>query len=67
MKIWRRVTCWITKATRVQAHASARAIIPPAAPTRTHAHIRAREHTHTHREICNTYCFPRQQWYPEHL
>ena len=41
MVIWWRVSCWISKATRVQAHASSRA------PTGT----RARTHT----EICNTY------------
>ena len=47
MTIWRRVACWISKATRVQAHART------SAPTPTHALTQARTQT----EICNTYCF----------
>jgi hypothetical protein len=43
MTIWRRVSCWIIKATRVQARA--RAFTP------THPQ------THTHTQMCNTYCF----------
>jgi hypothetical protein len=36
-------------------------------PTRAQANARARisTSTHTHREICNNYCFPRQQCYRE--
>ena len=42
--IWHmRVSCWILKATRVQAHSRS------SSPTPTH--------THTHTKICNTYCF----------
>ena len=41
--IWRmRVACWISKDTRVQAHARAHA------PTHTPAHVNARARTHTH-------------------
>jgi hypothetical protein len=43
LTIWRRVVCWISKATHAQAHASARA------PRHTH--------THTHTEIRNPYFF----------
>jgi hypothetical protein len=48
MTIWRRVACWISKTTRAQAHARARA------PTSIHT-LPTRTHTHT--EICNTQCF----------
>ena len=41
MTIWRCVACWISKATRSQAHAKARP------PTPTHART----------EICKAYCF----------
>ena len=51
---WRRVSCWITKATRVQAHASARA----PTPTSTHTHTHVPMHTHslecTYTEIFKT-------------
>ena len=46
--IWRRVACWISKATHAEAHLRARA------PTPT----RACTCTHTKTTICNTYCFP---------
>jgi hypothetical protein len=42
LAIWRRVACWISKATRAQ-HTSA--------PVHTHTH------THTHTQICNIYYF----------
>jgi hypothetical protein len=48
MTIWRHVACWISKATRTQAHARARAS--------AHIHVRTHALTHTHR-ICNIYCF----------
>ena len=53
MTIWRRVECWISKATRAQAH------VPSRAHTHTQARARMNTHaqTHTHTEICNTYCF----------
>jgi hypothetical protein len=47
MAMWRRFACWISKATRAQAHASARE--PKSTCTSTHTHI--------YREICKTYCF----------
>jgi hypothetical protein len=60
MAMYRRVVCWISKATRAQAHVRSRS------PTHTHTHIhkhahkhlraRARKHTHT-QKICNMYCF----------
>ena len=53
MTKWRHVACWITKATIARTHASARAF--------THARTR----TPTHKEICNRYCFPQQQWLRE--
>ena len=36
-------------------------------PTRPGTHMHARTHVQacTHRPICNTYCFPRQQWLRE--
>ena len=50
--IWRLVACWISKATRAEAHASVRA------STRMHLPMRLkRARTRTPREICNTYCF----------
>ena len=63
-----RVACWISKATRAQAHAIARAPTPtPKHTPPTHAHTQmntlaltrasVRTHAHTHREICKTYCF----------
>ena len=54
-RVWRlRVTYWISKATCPQVHV---------APVHPHLHTRARAHKHT--ELCNTYCFPRQQWFRE--
>ena len=51
--IWRRVACWVSKATRAQAHVRARAT--------TFIHIRMHTHAppraHTHREICSNCCF----------
>ena len=49
MAIWRRVACWIIKATRAQAHASARA------PTPIHTLAQARMHAHTQKYV--RYCF----------
>ena len=59
--IWRRVGCWIRKATRAESRFSART------PTNTHPHThkqaRTRKHSqfthapHAHTEVCNTYCF----------
>jgi hypothetical protein len=49
MAKWRRVECWISKATRAQAQARARA--PP------HTHARINAHVQTHTDMCNTYCF----------
>ena len=46
MTIWCRVACWLSKATRVQAHAYPRACAP-------FRHAR----THARTEMCNTYCF----------
>jgi hypothetical protein len=51
--IWRRVACWIGKATRAQVYTRAQA------PTLTHA--RARAHTHTEKQII-LIAFPWQQW-----
>ena len=57
---WRiRFLCWISKATRPQAHTHTRALTP----TSTHTHsqeftdpcVQARTHART--QICNTYCF----------
>ena len=50
--IWRRVACWINKATFAQAHVSVRALTLTQALTRMYA-LRARErtHTHTHRNM----------------
>ena len=60
MTIWRRVACWISKATRAQAQASA------CAPTPTRTHSRTRKHTHTHTQIyAILMAFPRQQWFRE--
>ena len=44
-----RVACWISKATRARARAQAQAPAPG--------------HPPPHTEICNTYCFTRQQCY----
>ena len=41
--IWRRVECWISKVTRVQAHFCDRA--------RTHARMHAPTHTHTKKYV----------------
>jgi hypothetical protein len=53
MTIWRRVACWISKATLTQAHASAH--LPTSIPTLAGTHMQVPTHTHT--EICKTYCF----------
>ena len=55
MAIWRRVACWVSKATRSQAHSSARA--PTLNPSHTHELTHTHTHTHTHKQICNTCCF----------
>jgi hypothetical protein len=49
MATWRRVACWISKATLAQADASACA----PTPTRTNAYARTRTHT----QLCNSLCF----------
>ena len=73
-KIWRlRVAHSISKPTKAQAHAEARATTPTPPHARTHiqqhAHIdmapSARASTHTHTEICNAYCFSQQLWFRE--
>ena len=51
MSIWRRVACWISKATGAQAYAKVRAPPPPPhkythTHTRTQAQVRTRTHTH---------------------
>jgi hypothetical protein len=51
MAIWWRVACWISKATRAQAHQRP-------APTPTHTHAR----THT---AIKDISFPLQQWFRE--
>ena len=53
MSIWRRVACWISKATRAQTKARARA------PTHTNisTHALTYIHARTHAEIYNGYCF----------
>ena len=53
--ICRRFTCQISKATRAQACARARA------PT----HARTHALTHTHTEVCKIIVFPQQQWLRE--
>jgi hypothetical protein len=53
MAIWRRVACWISKATRAQAYTSDHA------PTHTHMHrsTNAQARTLTNPEICETLLF----------
>ena len=48
MTKWQRVACWISKGTRMQAHAHTRA------PTTTHMHAQALTHAraHAHTPIC---------------
>ena len=46
MAIWRRVACWISKATRAKAHVRARA--PTTIPTSTHTRTHALSHACTH-------------------
>ena len=66
MTIWQRVLCWISRATREQAHT------PSRTPTPTHAHThmlavtctRARTYTHTDQYII-LIAFPQQQWFRE--
>jgi hypothetical protein len=56
--IWRiRVECWISKATRSQAHAHRHAPGHPRAVARARARTHTHTHKHTHTQICNTYCF----------
>jgi hypothetical protein len=64
MTICRRVTCWISKATRVQAHASARE--PTPIHIWKHAHARTHPHagTHTQKHVILT-AFPRQRYFQE--
>ena len=62
MTIWRRVSCWVTKATRAKTCARVRA------PTPTHA-LRTRMQsrallTHTKKYVI-LIAFPRQQWFRE--
>ena len=67
--IWRLcVAYWIRKPTHAQAHARARALTHIHGRTQAYACPQqpARGHGHTRTEICNTYCFPRQQWFREH-
>ena len=56
MTIWRRVACWISKATR--AHANVRAHAPTHARahalTHVHAHPRSPPHTHTEKYVILT-------------
>jgi hypothetical protein len=55
--IWRRASCWISKATLAQAHGRARAATTP--PPHTHTHTRARAHSRAQAltQLCNTNCF----------
>jgi hypothetical protein len=62
MTIWRRLTCWIRKATRAQSHAIAFSSIL----THTHTHTLARTHKHTQKYVRLT-AFPRQQWFRERI
>jgi hypothetical protein len=50
MAIWRRVAWWISKATRTQAHARARAATHERA--RTQARVRARARIHKYERYC---------------
>ena len=54
MTIWRRVACWISKATLAQAHARS------SAPT----HARMHTHAPTQKHV-RLIAFPRQQWFRE--
>jgi hypothetical protein len=56
MAIWRRVACWISKATRSQAYARPRAL------TSTQAHARQRAHTQKYAIFI---VFPQQKWFRE--
>ena len=67
---WRlRLAYWMIKATRAQAHSCARASTPAYPPTlpSTPLHTRTHARTHTHTEICNTDCYPQQQWFRERV
>jgi hypothetical protein len=60
MAIWRRVGCWINKATNAQAHARARE------PTHTHKHALTHKRAHARTQKCEILiAFPRQQWLGE--
>ena len=60
MTIWRYLVCWISKATREQAHARALALTQ----IQKHARIspRARTRTHRHAKYAILTVFLRQQW-----
>ena len=59
MTIWRRVECWISKATRAKAYASALALHSYSPP---HAHKHARTHTQKYTILV---AFLLQQWFRE--
>jgi hypothetical protein len=63
--IWRiRVVCWISKATRLLAHAYTYASGRTHTHTHTHTHTRMRPRAHTHWEqYAILIAFPRQQWF----
>jgi hypothetical protein len=51
MTLWRRSSCWISKATRAKAWTSSRALIPTHTYTYTHAHVHPHTYTHTHTNV----------------
>jgi hypothetical protein len=54
--IWRlRLEYWKSKPAHTRAHT----------PTLTHTHTHTHTHTRAHMHMCNTYYFPRQQWFQE--
>ena len=51
--IWRRIACWVSKATRAKTHVRGSALTStPNSHALAFAHLRA--YTHTHTDICNT-------------
>lgn len=66
MSIWRRFSCWISKATSAQAHS--RACKPTTPQTHTQARTSTQSPTcaYTFAEMCHTFSFPRHQWFREH-
>jgi hypothetical protein len=56
MAIWRRVACWISKATHAQTRRAC-------APTHKRAGARMHTYTHTHTQKFVILLFPRQQWF----